>query len=945
MSGKRSKVQASSARAASSAAFGSGFGFGQHSAFQSTSSLSCVAEQPNLSGVSDPNVVVSLRNLSKKDSITKSKAIEELQAHVRTAPSLDDAVIAAWITLYPRASIDTSRRVRQLAHMLQGSITVATTKRILPYLRSAIGPWLSGLFDNDKVVERAAKEALELAFPTPEKRHILWKKYRDSLLSHAEDAILVQTASSLSDERSTSKDEAQAKYSRVVSSAMLLLTHLIQVHERDHATREIADKLEPMIANRKLWEFAYSADPYLRKSSCALVISCAQTYEALMNWAVISASFLSKGLSADQLGSSGAYIESLLALTRIHPTIWTSEYQSKQPVSKMLIKFLSKGSQHGPELYWRCVDELVKDIPREALTSTGTRFTLEDAIAIATALREGLGSQEEPRLNLSAAWACYIDLCFWLQEQLDEAQTQESFLRSHALPVVAMYVDPTSSGVSLPPASSLELASSIMLKLAKYDLDSILIDKWNNLTDSLVMKMKLSLPSSSEDFESSQNAIVEYSSRLQRLRQRILDWIPDEISSVITLSLSKSQATLAQQAIELLKNRNGNPYSAAAFLPDGLHFFKEKLTLDSTNDLWDGSAPEVIDEAVEVLSEGNTLLQQIMAELPQDEVSVNRLYHDICHDYHAASICVDKLSRLVTRDGAANVFTQWEFDVESRHRDPLNKSQDLLQSAVIASCLKEPLAASKRGKRLLNDLISDATDVKLLDLSIQTLRPLSLLNILLSESGDSLDALPPELLELLADPPPPSASVLETKRYLLSWHLLFDHFPTASYKLREAYVASLKSSNHLPNLLDTICSIIRITDSYPVDASKFSIDTFDLSPSTDQKQVQHLSISLYYLALLYVPSLAKSWFIDQNNRIRTPLQSWTQKYISPLILWLRTFEIVILSTNSIIEGLITFRRNVAGAIKGQGECAICYSVIGSDMQTPNKKCGFQDSMK
>ncbi|RMZ89542.1 hypothetical protein DV736_g3226, partial [Chaetothyriales sp. CBS 134916] len=1548
MSGKKSRAQASSARAASAAIFGTGFGLGQHSAFQSTSSLSYVAEQPDLSGVSDPHVVVSLRNLSKKDSTTKSKAIEELQAHVRTAPSLDEAVIAAWIALYPHASIDTSRRVRQLAHTLQGSITLATTKRILPYLRSAIGPWLSGLFDNDRVVERAAKEALELVFPTPEKRHMLWKKYRDSLLSHAEDAILVQTANSLSDERSTSKDEAQAKYSRVVGSAMLLLTHFIQVHERDHTAREIADKLEPMIANKKLWEFAYYADPYLRKSCCTLVMACAQTYEAEMNWSVVSSSFLSNGLSADQLGSSGLYIEALLTLTRIRPTIWTSEYHSKQPVSKKLIKFLSKGSQHGPEFYWRCVDVLVKHVPKETLTSTGTRFTLEDAVAIASALREGLSSQEEPRLNLSAAWACYVDLCFWLQEQLAEAQTQESFLRSHACPVVAMYVDPTSSSVLLPPASSLELVASIMLKLAKYDLDSIFTDTWNNLTDSLVTKMKLSLPASSEDFKSSQNAIVEYSSRLQRLHQRILDWMPDEISSVITLSFSKSQTTLAQQAIELLENRNGEPYSAAnvlldifddqepstdvkefltkhlpnllespsshllvqlwqrshldisqllkdlssqsklneygqkplallltsasleeldnvslvkqlksyppnisisagdhplisallsnpafaesswvshlsdailkdlaidvpsehrfqalnlvdtlisnpatkatimtgrsanelrtrllllsdsddtttstkasetltrlqpltlagvskgveshtlirdqlhgarpqlpvlslvdlalselaksdevaqvldsilpsaedwktaiepflagavpaalsitsplqgaiyavtsappgivevtkdseglsqlfrltlytcrvlsksqhiartpglmatlwQYLPDGLHFFNEKLTLDSTNDLWDGSTPEVIDEAVEVLSEGNALLQLIMAELPQDEFSVKSLDRDSCHNYHAASIWVDKLSRLVNRDGAANVFAQWEFDIESRHRDPLNKSHDLLQSAVITSCLKEPLIASKRGKRLLNDLVSDAIDVKSLDLSIQTLRPLSLLNILLSESADSLGAvqpqrlvflmqnlvkllqepakelhvvsevlklftnlvlaiqdiygdhwqqifdymaslweqdfqlsddlpvlhsslrlyqklktlaatdddnedlvdawtatkarlddgllnclqmfkhpdgginqprqitasllsrllvagdvddvlslyslmssdedtiletaysllhrtiprlqeelsleillekataeLPPELLELLADAPPMSASFLETKRYLLSWHLLFDHFSTASYRLRDAYVASLKSSNHLPSLLDTICSIIHITDSRPVDASKFSINTFNLSTDTDQKQVQHLSINLYYLILLYVPSLVKSWFIEQKNRIRTPLESWTQKYFSPLIVtatfssvaswastqiedtsdlsleikfshaardltasiaidpesppialtitlpasfplasptlsshtrvavsdrtwqsWLRTFQIIIFSTNSIIEGLIAFRRNVAGAIKGQGECAICYSVVGSDMQTPNKRCGEQ----
>lgn len=92
---KKFKSQASSARAAT-AAFGSpAFGFGSTS---SGSSLSYIAEQPDLTGVSDPNVVVSLRNLGKKDSTTKAKALEELQDHVKSAGTrIEDGVITAWV--------------------------------------------------------------------------------------------------------------------------------------------------------------------------------------------------------------------------------------------------------------------------------------------------------------------------------------------------------------------------------------------------------------------------------------------------------------------------------------------------------------------------------------------------------------------------------------------------------------------------------------------------------------------------------------------------------------------------------------------------------------------------------------------------------------------------------------------------------------------------------
>lgn len=42
---------------------------------------------------------------------------------------------------------------------------------------------------------------------------------------------------------------------------------------------------------------------------------------------------------------------------------------------------------------------------------------------------------------------------------------------------------------------------------------------------------------------------------------------------------------------------------------------------------------------------------------------------------------------------------------------------------------------------------------------------------------------------------------------------------------------------------------------------------------------------------------------------------------------------------SIVDGLTTFRRNVIGALKGQTECAICYSIISTDKKMPDKRCG------
>ena len=113
MSKKQFKSQASSSRAVSGA-FGSPdarFGsstLGIPSIFGAVASspLSYVYEPPDLSGISEPNVVVALKNLQKKDATTKAKALEDLQGFVLSLGAdkgaVEDSILEAWVGLYRR---------------------------------------------------------------------------------------------------------------------------------------------------------------------------------------------------------------------------------------------------------------------------------------------------------------------------------------------------------------------------------------------------------------------------------------------------------------------------------------------------------------------------------------------------------------------------------------------------------------------------------------------------------------------------------------------------------------------------------------------------------------------------------------------------------------------------------------------------------------------------
>lgn len=87
---------------------GRGLGFGLTSA---GSDLSYVAEPPDFSPISDAQVVVSFKNLLKKDGVTKTKALEDLLGYVRGHPyeqggGAEEAILEAWVCENPPCDVE-----------------------------------------------------------------------------------------------------------------------------------------------------------------------------------------------------------------------------------------------------------------------------------------------------------------------------------------------------------------------------------------------------------------------------------------------------------------------------------------------------------------------------------------------------------------------------------------------------------------------------------------------------------------------------------------------------------------------------------------------------------------------------------------------------------------------------------------------------------------------
>jgi hypothetical protein len=437
-----------------------------------------------------------------------------------------------------------------------------------------IGAWLSGIYDSDRLVARTAQDSISTAFNTEDKRRTLWKVYRGTLVEYANDAILVQTSQTLSDERSTTPDDAESKFIRVVGNAVQLLSQVIKVNYPSGRAEKpaVADNIKTILEEKKLWEYSSHQDPTLRRAICSLAKTCADTVSHELDWKTLSACFIGKALHSNQLGSSRQLSEALLSLTSVRPEMWTVDYTSKTAASKRLFQFLQKGSQRGPAEFWSDIKAVIKKIPVAAWSTIteGGKARLGDAANLLEALRAGVTSSEEPRQNLEAAWSAYAEISFWLLELLDDAQSKLNLLQDNVLPLVTQYVvsEPKQNTWELPRTCNTEIAASILVSILRRGMHSCFETIWTSMCQNVADRMKMSLPESSKDFVKSQDSVISQAHRLFRLKKIVLEaqHLASSEKAQATDVIRRSDESLVNTALELLKARNGKPYGAAAVL-------------------------------------------------------------------------------------------------------------------------------------------------------------------------------------------------------------------------------------------------------------------------------------------------------------------------------------------------------------------------------------------
>ena len=557
MSKKQFKSQASSSRAIGSN------GFGAFSSSTPSSTLSYITSPPKLSLISDANVVVCYKNLLKKDSTTKSKGLEDLRTYVQAHPyenegGVEEAILDAWVELYPRVSIDDSRRVRELSHILQFELLKSARKRMEKHIPKIVGTWLAGTYDRDRAVSRAAGDGIGSFLDNEKKVALFWKRCQVQILDYAMEAIN-ETPQTLSDERTISTEDAQAKYFRVVGSSLSLVLNLLSKLDSDDIKKYQEEYDKFLSHNKKLWAFVSCEDAFVRRTTSQLLEVCLDKKTATVdaNLDIISHAFIAEGLRASQSSSTYQLLQTLTKLTSQFSHVWTTAYKGKKSALSKLRNFVEKGSQGGPADYWTTLTLLIASLPEIVLPTTS-----EGSIDFMNAFRNGITCREEPRTNAPVAWKAYFQVITTIASRITHPVDVQRFFETSAYAVFRQYLHPTVENSQWNIKGSIgPLVAAYKVCSGSQDSESSFRKEWEKLADEFTERLNTSLPEQSKDYHKSQDAVVAESHRWFSFVSSILN---DAQVGKYGNQLVAPSIKIVASAIAAENNRNGKPYSAAA---------------------------------------------------------------------------------------------------------------------------------------------------------------------------------------------------------------------------------------------------------------------------------------------------------------------------------------------------------------------------------------------
>lgn len=337
----------------------------------------------------DGEASLHLRRLSKKDPITRVKALEALGILFKERPANElRQLIPNWIFEYKRLVQDDNQQVREGAHNVMSTLAVAVGREFAPHLRSVMGAWWVSQFDPSREVCGAAQQSFQVAFHGPQKRVEALMFCGSDILAYMDD-LLKLSPQTISD-KSTPIEEATKKYELVISSALLALAAFLDVilvqksvstsaiasvqdgdaiKKNDEKRNEFRDLAAKFCLNHKFFrDYAKSKSSQIRSASYQTLRAFAQNVPAVFNGSnleivggIVLGSFSDKDPSCH-----AAMWDMVLLVSQKYPQTWDTVSVCKFVLPR-LWAFLRHAAYGSAQTSYPCVLPLLRLIPTDTI--------------------------------------------------------------------------------------------------------------------------------------------------------------------------------------------------------------------------------------------------------------------------------------------------------------------------------------------------------------------------------------------------------------------------------------------------------------------------------------------------------------------------------------------------------------------------------------------------
>ncbi|KAL9169500.1 hypothetical protein ABFS82_04G082900 [Erythranthe guttata] len=341
----------------------------------------------------DGEVAQHLKRLSRKDPITKLKALTSLSQLIRQKEAKEIVtIIPQWAFEYKKLLMDYNREVRRATHETMTNL-VSAVGDLAPHLKPLIGPWWFSQFDSVSEVSQAAKRSFQAAFPAQERRVDALMLYSSEIFTYIEDNLKL-TPQSLSD-KATASDELEEMHQQVLSSSLLALAALLDVFLYSHSekpgpenvtgelkhavkARTIAvSSAEKLCSSHKYFQdFLKSQSPAIRSAAYSVVKSCIKNIPNAISegdMKMLAGTILGSFQEKNPACHSSMW-ETVLLFSRTFPDSWTTVNVQKTVISR-LWNFLKNGCFGSQKVSYPALVLFLEIVPSKSIT--GDKFFLD----------------------------------------------------------------------------------------------------------------------------------------------------------------------------------------------------------------------------------------------------------------------------------------------------------------------------------------------------------------------------------------------------------------------------------------------------------------------------------------------------------------------------------------------------------------------------------------